>query len=81
MEGCPKRESKESLPLRGLIRQCIFIRSLWILFVQILGMLVLSTIDDRFKMIRVLFASNLCCEFIFHVVISCSIEIAFCKIN
>lgn len=81
VEGCPKRESKESLPLRGLIRQCIFIRSLWILFVQILGMLVLSTIDDRFKMIRVLFASNLCCEFIFHVVISCSIEIAFCKIN
>lgn len=81
MEGCPKRESKESLPLRGLIRQWIFIRSLWILFVQILGMLVLSTIDDRFKMIRVLFASNLCCEFIFHVVISCSIEIAFCKIN
>lgn len=28
MEGCPKRESKESLPLRGLIRQWIFIRSL-----------------------------------------------------
>lgn len=34
-----------------------------IIFVQILGML--STIDDRFKMIRVLFASNLCCEFYF----------------
>lgn len=81
VEGRPKRESKESL-LPGLTRQWIYLfeRNLWISysfkywrFQESRYLLILSMID-RFKVLTicVLFASNLRCEFIFYLIISCS---------
>lgn len=82
VEGCPKRESKESLPLRGLIRQWIFIRSLRISYsFKYWGCLSCPRLMTDSKWFAFCLHRMFVANFIFHVVISCSIEIAFCKIN